>query len=313
MQLRDEGWFALDDLLYRHLPGTPVGGVTLRQLLGHVAGLQREPDGAVVGARPPARDVDELPRRADVRQARPPAVPHATTTPTWRTGCSARCSQRVTGEAWPTLLRKRLLDPLGMKRTTYQPVEPFARGYVVHPWHGTLREEPRLDAGRDGAGRAALVDGRRPGEVGGVPGRPDAGRAQPASTLDEMCAPVVISDLESWTAGHGLGPAAVARRRAGVRRARRLDARLPGHLAVHRPVAHRRGRLRQRVHAARATASARSAGGSSTAVLDAEPVRAAAVAAGRRAAGRGRARCAAAGGGWAASTTRRGSRTPASW
>jgi CubicO group peptidase (beta-lactamase class C family) len=45
MQLRDEGFFALDDLLYRHLPGTSVGGVTLRQLLGHVSGLQREPDG----------------------------------------------------------------------------------------------------------------------------------------------------------------------------------------------------------------------------------------------------------------------------
>ena len=30
MQLRDEGFFALDDLLYRHLPGTPIGGVTLR-------------------------------------------------------------------------------------------------------------------------------------------------------------------------------------------------------------------------------------------------------------------------------------------
>jgi CubicO group peptidase (beta-lactamase class C family) len=45
MQLRDEGSFGLDDLLYRHLPGTPVGGVTLRQLLGHVAGLQRDPEG----------------------------------------------------------------------------------------------------------------------------------------------------------------------------------------------------------------------------------------------------------------------------
>src|SRR5438067_4244699 len=45
LALRDEGRLALDDLLYRHLPGTPVGGVTLRHLLGHVSGLQREPDG----------------------------------------------------------------------------------------------------------------------------------------------------------------------------------------------------------------------------------------------------------------------------
>ena len=59
MQLRDEGFFALDDLLYRHLPGTPIGGVTLRQLLGHVSGLQREPDGAW-WERTAGGDVDRL-------------------------------------------------------------------------------------------------------------------------------------------------------------------------------------------------------------------------------------------------------------
>ena len=59
MQLRDEGFFALDDLLYRHLPGTPVGGVTLRQLLGHVSGLQREPAGPW-WERTTGGDVDKL-------------------------------------------------------------------------------------------------------------------------------------------------------------------------------------------------------------------------------------------------------------
>ena len=59
LQLRDEGFFALDDLLYRHLPGTSVGGITLRQLLGHVSGLQREPDGAW-WERHTGGDVDQL-------------------------------------------------------------------------------------------------------------------------------------------------------------------------------------------------------------------------------------------------------------
>jgi CubicO group peptidase (beta-lactamase class C family) len=59
MQLRDEGFFALDDLLYRHLPGTPVGGITMRQLLGHVSGLQREPDGTW-WERSTGGDVDQL-------------------------------------------------------------------------------------------------------------------------------------------------------------------------------------------------------------------------------------------------------------
>ena len=45
LALRDEGRLALDDPLEAYLPGTPVGGVSLRQLLGHVGGVQREPDG----------------------------------------------------------------------------------------------------------------------------------------------------------------------------------------------------------------------------------------------------------------------------
>src|SRR5207302_6447250 len=45
LQLRDAGTVELDDLLYLYLPGTPVGGVTLRPLLGHVSCLQRAPDG----------------------------------------------------------------------------------------------------------------------------------------------------------------------------------------------------------------------------------------------------------------------------
>src|SRR5207244_3545917 len=59
LQLRDEDRLSLDDLLYRHLPGTPVGGVTIRQLLGHVSGLQREPVGEW-WERAPGMPVDEF-------------------------------------------------------------------------------------------------------------------------------------------------------------------------------------------------------------------------------------------------------------
>jgi CubicO group peptidase (beta-lactamase class C family) len=59
LQLRDEGKLALDDLLSRHLPGVPVGQVTLRQLLGHVSGLQREPAGEW-WERSPGADLDSF-------------------------------------------------------------------------------------------------------------------------------------------------------------------------------------------------------------------------------------------------------------
>src|SRR5690606_27414651 len=86
----------------------------------------------------------------------------------------------------------------------YHPEEPFARGYVVDPRDGSLREEPREDAGAmapagqlwstvdDLARFATALTGHHP-------------RVLPPAMIDEMARPVVISDIESWTHGYGLG------------------------------------------------------------------------------------------------------------
>jgi CubicO group peptidase (beta-lactamase class C family) len=231
MQLRDEGFFALDDLLYRHLPGTPIGGVTLRQLLGHVSGLQREPAGPWWERRD-GGDADQLLAElgydklhgAPFRRYRYSNLAY---------GLLGAVLERVTGESWPALVAKRVLDPLGMKRTTYRPVEPFARGYVVHALGGALHEEPRCDAGAmapagqlwstvtDMAKWAALLTDPAPAVLA-------------RETVDEMCTPVVINDLESWTGGHGLGPQLF---RVGERVFVGHGGSMPGyrsHLSVHR-------------------------------------------------------------------------------
>ena len=230
MQLRDEGFFSLDDLLYRHLPGTAVGSVTLRQLLGHVSGLQREPDGPW-WERSTGGDVDALLADLADKLAGPPFQRFHYSNLGY--GLLGAVLQRVTGESWADLAGKRVLDPLGMKRTTCSPVEPYARGYVVDPRWGTLHEEPRLDSGAmapagqlwstvtDMAKWAAFLADPAPAVLG-------------RETLDEMCAPVVITDPESWTGGHGLGPQLY---RVGERVFVGHGGSMPGYvaqLAVHR-------------------------------------------------------------------------------
>jgi CubicO group peptidase (beta-lactamase class C family) len=231
LQLRDEGFFALDDLLYRHLPGTPVGSITLRQLLGHVSGLQREPDGPW-WERTTGGDVDKLlAELAFDKLSGPPFRRFHYSNLGY--GLLGAVLERVTGEGWAALAGKRVLDPLGMKRTTFAPVEPFARGYVVHALDGSLHEEPRLDAG------AMAPAGQLWSTVTDM-AKWAAFLADPApavlsrETVDEMCTPVVLGDLESWTTGHGLGPQLF---RVGERVFVGHGGSMPGyvsHLAVHR-------------------------------------------------------------------------------
>lgn len=268
LQLRDQGALALDDLLYRHLSGTPVGGVTLRQLLGHVAGLQREPEGDW-WERCAGTDIETL-----LNGLTPDKIAH----PPHRTyhysnlayGLLGAVLTAITGKTWFELVTERLLDPLGMTRTTYRATEPFARGYVVHPADGSLREEPRHDAGAmapagqlwsttaDLATWAAFLADPRPDLLA-----PD--------TAAELRAPAVIADPDAWTSGHGLG---VQLWRDGERVYVGHSGSMPGYLAilmVHRP-------SRTGVLAYANAYTLRGGGGISglgkrllTAVLDAEP------------------------------------------
>lgn len=47
LRLRDEGRLDLDDPLSRHLPEAAHGAPTLRRMLAHASGLQREPPGEI--------------------------------------------------------------------------------------------------------------------------------------------------------------------------------------------------------------------------------------------------------------------------
>jgi CubicO group peptidase (beta-lactamase class C family) len=266
LQVRDEGLLALDDLLDRHLPGTPLGGVTLRQLLGHVSGLRREPDGAWWERRA-GGDVEQLLAELTAdRVAGPPLKTYHYSNLAY--GLLGAVLQRVTGKTWASLVGTRVLEPLGMARTTYDPVEPFARGYVVHPLHGTLHEEPRPDAGAMApAGQlwSTVTDLAEWAAFLADPAPAVLSRA----TVDEMCRPVVIAD-DAWTAGHGLGPELY---RVGERVFVGHGGSMPGYVSqivVHRPS--RTGVIAfVNAYGLRGTHLQRAALDALTTVLDAEP------------------------------------------
>ncbi|WP_433310378.1 serine hydrolase domain-containing protein [Micromonospora sp. CA-269861] len=232
MQLRDAGRLALDDRLEQHLPGTGVGALTLRQLLSHASGIQREPEGDWWER---AAGVDLNALLADVSADKIAYSPHRTYHySNLAYGLLGGLLERLTGTPWADLLDERILTPLGLRRTTYAATEPYARGYVVHPWHDTLREEPRTDTG------AMAPAGQLWSTIEDL-GRWAAFLAEPdpsvlaAETLTEMCSPVVISDLEAWTHGHGLG---LELFREGNRVYVGHGGSMPGYgasLAVHRP------------------------------------------------------------------------------
>ena len=232
--LRDEGRLDLDDPVAVHLPGCDLPGVRVRELLGHASGMQREPDGLWWERHPVGSLPDLLAgvTAAKLAFGRYQRFHYSNLA----YGLLGGVVAGLTGQSWSEAVTTRLLKPLGMDRTSYQAEEPFARGYVVHPWHHTLREEPREDAGAmapagqlwstvdDLARFAAALGGTGPG-----------GSVLPDATVAEMSAPVVLADLDGWTHGYGLG---LQLWRSGERVYIGHTGSMPGYLAV--LVVHRR-------------------------------------------------------------------------
>jgi CubicO group peptidase (beta-lactamase class C family) len=226
LALRDEGRLSLDDPLDRYMAGTPLGTLRLRHLLGHVSGMQREPDGDW-WERAAGSGLEDLVAGLHTEKVtQPPLRSYHYSNLAY--GLLGGVLQRVAGEDWVTQVGKRLLGPLGMSRTTYHATEPFARGYVVHPWHGTLREEPRHDAG-------AMAPAGQLWSTAADLVKWAAFLADPVpsvlarETVAEMCAPVAIADAEAWTAGYGLG---VQLWRRGERVFAGHSGSMPGYLAI---------------------------------------------------------------------------------
>lgn len=131
---------------------TPVGEVlgpigyadrTVRQLLSHDSGMQSEPAGSW-WERSPGATWEELAAANDGSLA---VLPPGQQFHYSNLGFAllGRLVEELSGDTWWDGVRLRVLEPLGMRRTSYSPEQPAAQGYSVHPYAGTLHPEPMTD------------------------------------------------------------------------------------------------------------------------------------------------------------------------
>ncbi|MGH8895201.1 MAG: serine hydrolase domain-containing protein, partial [Actinomycetes bacterium] len=208
------------------------GDITLRRMLCHLSGLQREPVGEV-WERAEGPDREEL--LAGLEQAEavlPPGRRHHYSNLAY--ALLGEVVSRLRREPWERVVHDKVLAPLGMTATTLRRREPFARGYLTDPYADRLHDEPEFpgNAFAPAAELWSTVDDL--GRWASFVAEPDPAVLSP-DTVEEMCHPQVVHDLDAWTLAWGLG---FMLHRRGERVLVGHDGAMPGYLAglaVRRP------------------------------------------------------------------------------
>ncbi|WCD98066.1 serine hydrolase [Streptomyces sp. HUAS 31] len=146
LRLRDEGLLALGDPLEKHLPGTVAGEATIAELLAHASGLAAESPGPWW-----ERTSGSLrPELSDVLGKQPFLHSSGRRFHYSNPGYTllGALVEKLRGAPWEDVLRREVLEPLGLSRTSGQPQAPHAGGWAVHPWADVMLPEPVEDLGR---------------------------------------------------------------------------------------------------------------------------------------------------------------------
>jgi CubicO group peptidase (beta-lactamase class C family) len=201
MQLRDAGRLGLEDPLDRHIEGTPHAP-TLRRLLSHTSGLQREThDDAWLNKR--FASVPELLETFhEAEQILPPGARfHYSNLAFALLGIVV---ERVSGIPYVDYVEQNLLRPVGLKRTTFEPDTHAAKGYLVKPYVEGVWDEAPIETG------AWIAAGQMWGTVHDLCrwaqflAEPDED-VLAKRTVAEMRTIQTMDDHERWTVGYGLG------------------------------------------------------------------------------------------------------------
>jgi CubicO group peptidase (beta-lactamase class C family) len=202
MQLRDAGELGLEDPLARHLPRATRGEPTIRRLLSHLSGLQREVPGEIW-------ETMEFPDRDGLYDAYTEAEQVLSPGAHWHYSNLAfallgQVVEERSGEAYERYVEERLFAPVGLARTTWLEAEPAARGYFVEPFEDAVRREPHVEtAAKSSAGQLWSTVGDL-ARWASFLAEPDPAVLRP-ETAAEMRGFQGLADHERWTRGYGLG------------------------------------------------------------------------------------------------------------
>jgi CubicO group peptidase (beta-lactamase class C family) len=225
MQLREERRLDLDDELARFVPEAAHGRLTLRRMLTHLSGLQREPAGDIWETMEPPEMAQLIEELGQAELVLGPNEAHHYSNLAY--SLLGEVVARASGTPYKEYVDERIIAPLGLGRTGWEPTAPVAEGYLVDPFEDVVRVEPQPDMrGTASAGQlwstatdlgtwaAFLAEGRE-------------GVLAPEA-VDRMWFPHVMWDPDAWTHGWGLG-LMLFRREGGIFGGH--DGGMPGHLS----------------------------------------------------------------------------------
>jgi CubicO group peptidase (beta-lactamase class C family) len=232
MALRDEGKLSLDDPVEKFIGESTHEGITVRQMLSHVSGMQREPVGDVW-------DQLKFPDREQLvagwNEAERVGKPHHR----WHYSnlvysILGEIVARLDNRSWLESIQARILDPLEMRRTTLGLSGNAVTGYYVPPFTDVPVKEPVLDIGAMAACGGLASTAEDLAKWASFLANP-VDEVLSKDTLDEMCQPQIMADVDRWQLGFGLGFMLL---RLGERVFVGHTGGMPGHITgtfVHRP------------------------------------------------------------------------------
>ncbi|HEY1487132.1 MAG TPA: serine hydrolase domain-containing protein, partial [Micromonosporaceae bacterium] len=207
MQCRDDGLIDLDDRIDKHLEMRAYGDMTIRRLLSHTSGLQREPYGDVWDSLV-APEVKELIDQIDLAE-RVLANGRRWHYSNLAFSLLGHMVAKLRGGTWAEILVDRILTPLDLSSITVDPTERAATGYLVEAYTDHAWPEAPMDTNAVGPAGQLWGSATDLARWAGFLADPDTvdpdGRVIAPATLDEMRWPQTTIAEDVWPLGWGLG------------------------------------------------------------------------------------------------------------